>query len=221
LHGSAVPRPWRSACTMRGLNLPRSDLPRCTTRPWTNRDSNPEPPACRTGAQPVELQAHGAGCGSIVARTCPAPGSRYVRPRPGRNQVRPRIRGAALLRRPGGTRTPNIRFWRPVLFQLSYVPISCSRRLPGGCRCLGGCRSRCTSRLRRSRGRTFRTASSSASPPFRPPTRNAARSRSGRAAAVASCDVQVRRSPELVLCWSAPKIRPVLGVADRRSRSCA
>src|SRR5690606_5688296 len=27
-----------------------------------------------------------------------------------------------LLHRPGGTRTPNRRFWRPVLYQLSYGP---------------------------------------------------------------------------------------------------
>ena len=28
--------------------------------------------------------------------------------------------------RPGGTRTPNRRFWRPVLYQLSYGPLNCS-----------------------------------------------------------------------------------------------
>src|SRR3954452_15794960 len=29
----------------------------------------------------------------------------------------------ALQRRAGGTRTPNRRFWRPVLYQLSYCPL--------------------------------------------------------------------------------------------------
>ena len=34
---------------------------------------------------------------------------------------------APLLYRPGGTRTPNRRFWRPVLYQLSYGPLSLLR----------------------------------------------------------------------------------------------
>jgi hypothetical protein len=80
--GSRARRLLRATRTVRATgSLPESFPPAPT---WTNRDSNPEPPPCQSGAQPVELQAHGAGCGSIVARTCPAPGSRYVIPRPGR-----------------------------------------------------------------------------------------------------------------------------------------
>jgi hypothetical protein len=57
LHGSAGPWPWRTACTERESNLPRPDLPRCTTRPWTSPDSNRTPPRCKRGALPDELQA--------------------------------------------------------------------------------------------------------------------------------------------------------------------
>ena len=32
--------------------------------------------------------------------------------------------------RPGGTRTPSPRFWRPVLYQLSYWPTTINFRLP-------------------------------------------------------------------------------------------
>ncbi len=35
-----------------------------------------------------------------------------------------------LRNRPGGTRTPNRRFWRPVLYQLSYGPLSCRAVVP-------------------------------------------------------------------------------------------
>jgi hypothetical protein len=39
--------------------------------------------------------------------------------------------------RPGGNRTPNPRFWRPVLYQLSYGP-STSARSDGACNMSSG-----------------------------------------------------------------------------------
>src|SRR5262245_56610304 len=35
---------------------------------------------------------------------------------------RPRTPASHVIGRPGGTRTPNSRFWRPVLYQLNYWP---------------------------------------------------------------------------------------------------
>src|SRR5262245_61660465 len=61
------------------------------------------------------------------------------------------------LRRAGGTRTPNRRFWRPVLFQLSYCPLGrfelVSRRLaPGFGDTASGCRPRRSRSTRSARG---------------------------------------------------------------------
>ena len=58
------------------------------------------------------------------AREIPEHGTRcktHARPSPSG----PRI---PAVHRPGGTRTPNRRFWRPVLYHLSYGPIRVFRR---------------------------------------------------------------------------------------------
>ena len=71
--------------------------------------------------------------------------------------------------RSGGTRTPSPRFWRPVLYQLSYTP-ACPRRTGSPCRNAG----------RDARAALWASAQSRLIPPRPPPPRRRPRESSRR-----------------------------------------
>ena len=84
----------------------------------TRRPHHPSPASCRT---PRQQRARPSG---RARRIGPVP--RLPSPLASHPPHAPRTSAS----RPGGNRTPNPRFWRPVLYQLSYGP----RPLPPGIR---------------------------------------------------------------------------------------
>src|SRR5579883_1707501 len=109
--------------------------------PWSGRrDSNSRPPPWQGGALPLSyFRGWPVASLSKRGRLCWCRGgdlNSYARK--GTTPSRWRVclfhhlgkcgRTRRVIGRSGGTRTPDRRFWRPLLFQLSYTP-SCARKL--------------------------------------------------------------------------------------------
>ena len=84
---------------------------RASTFTYPRRESNSRQPACKSRGSSVELQGRSSGWhDSNVQPPGPKPGALH------------KLRHIPL-GTDGGTRTPDGRFWRPLLYQLSYIRI--------------------------------------------------------------------------------------------------
>src|SRR5262249_41238221 len=103
--------------------------------------------ACR-GADAAGLLAQAGAHASKLAN------AQSATARPHTPDVVPRIAAKVKASRGGGTRTPDLRFWRPPLYQLSYAPVPVGQCTQQGFRSFGPCsgtRSGCCSPFSRSR----------------------------------------------------------------------
>ena len=110
--------------------------------------------------------------------------------------------GLNLIGRAGGIRTPNRRFWRPLLYQLNYRPTQGSHPFP--------CAAPCPTRKKRNHSTTSATRPE---PIVRPPSRMAKVNPCSIATGLPNSTETVTRSPRITISMLSSRVNdPVTSV---------